>query len=397
MESHHIKLVTLLKKIPSTVDEAREFGDLIKCLYDIGSTYEDDRVSSFLIEANELVKRQKNLFTLIAFKNKWLADYCHQVLINKNTLTLNGFLKKIGRNFNESVMEGAETRKGGKIQRLTIVRTEDRATKKEDAWFVYKIYEQSITAKNRFADNKEVSIPISSLDHALRRVSVINTLDITTSTDIIISSHFSNIERYFPNAWNKKKTKFWPIWKRYIQDRLCNLAVVRRADISAPGTALLAMYSDTPFVPPGVAWCLKLDKEYSKFLTLWFNSIFSILQLLYYRKETRGAFLQLDQYVLEDLMVPDFTLLNTDEKVKLNDLFDATKNIKFPSILQQLTAHHSDRMDIDRLFMKLLGIPVSEIEHSLTRLYDSLAEEITILKQLMQGEPVGDEEIESTP
>lgn len=382
--------VIMLKRLPANLDDSREYADLINSLDD--DNYEDDRIVSYAIPADVVRSKQANLFTLIAFKNKWLGDYCEKVLSQK-TLKITEFLAKIGKDFGDHVKRGVETNKGGKIQKLTIVRDVNRAIKKDDAWVVADVTDSKVQSRNRFTSAK-VRVPMSCLNPALRRVAGIDKMDITGSEDFVITNHFADMEKYFVKAWDKKKPKFWGVWRKYVEERLCNVCIVRRMDISAVGTCVLAIYSDTPYATGGMAWGVKIQKEHSKYLALWFNSTLNILQLLYYRKETRGAFLQMDEYVMEDMLVPDFTLLSAEEKKELNALFERTREVKFPSLLEQLSNHFAVRKDIDMTFMKILGVHEKDLDSKLDKLYDLLAEEILLLKQLMTGDGGQEEEEE---
>ncbi|MEM3673754.1 MAG: hypothetical protein QW468_06010, partial [Candidatus Bathyarchaeia archaeon] len=86
-------------------------------------------------------------------------------------------------------------------------------------------------------------------------------------------------------------------------------------DISAVGSSMMAFYSFIPLAPPGISWSIKVpSSEDAKILALWFNSTVNILQTLINRKETRGAFLQIDEYTLETFNVVNPIKLSNVEK-----------------------------------------------------------------------------------
>jgi hypothetical protein len=123
----------------------------------------------------------------------------------------------------------------------------------------------------------------------------------------------------------------------------------------------------------------------AKLLCLWFNSTINLLQTLLTRKETRGAFLQLDEYALEEALVPDFENIERGTIGKLLDVFDGIKDVRFPSILEQLEQEFSAREKIDKAILMALGFDEHNISLTLPKLYIALAEEIKLLKQLMAG------------
>jgi hypothetical protein len=112
--------------------------------------------------------------------------------------------------------------------------------------------------------------------------------------------------------------------------------------------------------------------------------------LLYNRKETRGAFIQLDEYVLNENLVPTLETLRSN-KEELLRIFNEVRRTDFPSLLQQLETHFDPRMVIDRGILKALG---AKKAHELPKVYDALAEEIQLLKQMMVGASPESEESE---
>ena len=108
------------------------------------------------------------------------------------------------------------------------------------------------------------------------------------------------------------------------------------------------------------------------------------MQTLLNRKETRGAFLQIDKYTLKELQVLDPKILPEYERSLLST-FEKVKDLDFPSILSQLKNKFPARVEIDTAMLKVLGFGDDEIEDILNYLYPALANEIQQLKTLMQG------------
>jgi hypothetical protein len=135
--------------------------------------------------------------------------------------------------------------------------------------------------------------------------------------------------------------------------------------------------------PPGVAWVVRADDEEAKILSLWFNSTINVLQILLNRKETRGAFMQTDKYVLRKFLAPDLKKLSKDERKFLLETFESLKSVEFPSLLYQLKAKYPPRKTIDTAFLRILGYR-EDASSLLDRLYESLVREIEVLKSLMR-------------
>jgi len=387
-------IVVTLKNIPRTSEESLSIANRIQQIasYPHQGFIEDEAMFAFQIPQEELRKKALNLFPLIAFKNKWLSDFWEK-LVQKAGSNLIPFRELLSQS-NVRINEGVESRRGGKVQSLTITQA-DRAIKKSDIWVVRKVQDRTIAVENRLTQER-LSIPRRALKPALRRVSLVSTMDITDNPDYVVVADFQGSREFLKAGAKGMRTSptFWNRWRSYVEDRLSRLAIVRRADVSASGTCLLAFYSSTPFAPPGVAWSVDMNDEQAKLLCLWLNNTLNLLQVLLHRKETRGAFLQLDEYVLEEILVPDFSKIGKDRIIGLLTLFDELKDMRFPSILEQLEREFSPRVKIDKAFLKALGFGEQEITALLPKLYASLAEEIKLLKQIMAG--IAEEEEENT-
>jgi len=344
---------------------------------------EDESMVILRASQSDLKKRAHNLFPLIAFKNGWLVEYWDNI-IDKVGDKLITFQKSLHQS-NANIMRGIETARGGKVQNLTIS-LRDRAIKMNDVWILREVKDRIILTENRFT-RQILSIPIRVLKPALRRVSLTNTIDISNELDYVVTADFPDSKEFLSTNIKKMKMTpiFWNNWRPYVEDRLSQLALVRRADVSASGTCLLAFYSNTPFAPPGVTWSVDIDDKRSKLLCLWFNSTVNLLQTLLNRKETRGAFLQLDEYVLEEAQVLNFDSIDKKIIANLLAVFNNVKNVRYPSILEQLEQGFNPRVEIDKAILSTLGFNKQEILSILPKLYAALAEEIRLLKQLMIG------------
>ena len=211
-----------------------------------------------------------------------------------------------------------------------------------------------------------------------------NVIDISNKLDFVVVDKFKDFKTFFENKANTEE--LLAEWRRYIEDRLCNLAIAWRFDISASGTSVLAYFSSSLFTPTEMMRAVvKLKDKDAKILTLWFNSTLNILQILKERVETRGAFLEIPGFVLDKMLVLAPQKLSTAQKEKLLRLFEQIRNTSFPSVLEQLKTKFPTRIQIDKAVLRVLGFGVDEINRILDYLYPALANEIQQLKTLMQG------------
>jgi type I restriction-modification system DNA methylase subunit len=360
--------ITVLKKLPATPGEAKEMAEAIKRSRE---DWEDWRLAIKIHDYSKLKENTDNWFKYIAISDLSLIDIAEKLLASEKLAT-----------FRAEIVRGIETARGGKVQPLTISRPE-RAIKQSDEWIIEEMQESSVKAENRIT-HLRMEIPLSALRPALRRVSLVNRIDLSGITDYVLVDRFPGLEKFMSGTLAKFKPPegFWNRWKRYVEERMGRLILVRRTDLSAAGTSLLAFYSPQPLAPPGVAWVMKAGNEEAKILSLWFNSTINILQILLNRKETRGAFMQVDEYVLRKFRVPDLKKLSRDELKSLTEVFESVRSVEFPDILYQLKAKYPPRRTLDKVFLRILGYK-GDTDSLLDRLYESLVHEIETLKSLM--------------
>lgn len=133
-------------------------------------------------------------------------------------------------------------------------------------------------------------------------------------------------------------------------------------------------------------WSLKnIDDEEAKILTLWFNSTLNLLQIYLQRIETRGAWMEINKEMINNFVLPNLTLIDINQKRNLLALFEESKKIKFPSIMDQLKNNFSTRIKIDKEILKMLGFEEKQADNLIGDLYPELYQEINRLKELMAG------------
>jgi len=253
-----------------------------------------------------------------------------------------------------------------------------RAIKKVDQWIVKSTDKKLLIIENRFT-KEELRVPLNVLDRGLRRPARTNKMDITETLDYVITAKFEKVERLLKNPAALKE------WRDYVKPRVANLLISRRFDISAPGTTLIAYYSLEPAVGVDM-WNIKgIPEADAKILAVWFNSTLHLLATIVHRTETRGAWMKLHEYTLEESLILDPETLSDNDRMALLDIYNKAKDESFPSLLEQLKTKFPLRVEIDRAVLRVLGFGDDEIDRLLDYLYPALANEIQQLKTLMQG------------
>lgn len=377
--------VAILKNLPKDVVEARQLANELKTLKEsisIEETFESEKLSLRNFSQQKLQENSENLFRLIACEDTRLIDIWINLRTNEKLIKLSSYLDDEANLIRGFEMTLTNT---GPISAYTtfLIRVPSRALKKHDQWVVKSLEKRHITTENRFTKTT-LKVPKSAVIKALRRSSGIEQLDLSENLDFIIIKPFKNCSLLFDGKSNIHK--FLSRWRNYVERRRTNLVFMRRFDLSAPGTILLSYYCSDEFTASKMLWCFRnLPERDAKILALWFNSSLNLLQLFLDRIETRGAFMGYSKYVLLDTLVLDRNKLTENQNEILLGTFEIIKNVKFPSLLDQLKHGHPAKKKIDKAILKILGFDEDKIEKLLDYLYPALYREILLLKELMAG------------
>jgi hypothetical protein len=370
-----------LKSLPRNMEEARSTAEEIR---EVTSEYDSKRIAATIITQEELKETLDNWFVHIAsldpkISKTWVSLRSHAA---KRLLTFSDYLKK--RKLD--IIRGVETKGvfGFPFYEAFVVREPNRALKSYDIWFAAKIEDRRILAKNRFT-NESIEIERKKLRYGIRRASGMNAIDLSDSQDFVITESFQGMEKLLPSKSVQNFKRHCGSWQKYVESRFGKFLVSRRFNLSAIGTHYLAYYSDEPTTGQNM-WSLKgVNDEEARILSLWFNSTLNLLQVYLQRVETEGAWMEINDGMLNDFMLIDIDSLNRNEKKHLLDLFKDIGKAESPSMLEQLKTRFAARREMDTMFLQVMGYSEREARQILEYLYPALAEEIERLKNLMEG------------
>jgi len=370
-----------LKSLPRNLEEAHSMTDEMKR---VTSDYNSERMMVAIVTQEELEDTLDNWFVHVAsfdpkISKTWVTFSAHAI---KKLLPFRNYIKK--RKLD--VIRGVETRGqyGFPFYEAFIVRDQNKALKSHDLWYAEKVEDRTILARNRFT-NEAIEIGKKKLCYGIRRASGLNTIDLSNSQDYVVIEPFEGIERFLPSKSVDNFRSHSQSWKKYVRSRFGEFLISRRFDLSATGTHFLAYYSAEPTTGQNL-WSLKgVDEEEAMILSLWFNSTPNLLQIYLQRMETRGAWMEINDGMINDFLLLDIASLNRNEKKHLLDLFEKIGKTEFPSILEQLKTKFAPRKEIDTMLLQIMGYSDKEADQLLDYLYPALANEIEKLKTLMEG------------
>lgn len=375
--------IITLKDLPVDLAQAREFAYHFKNLRERHvEKVEEKYFSAVLATQAELRKNADNLFRLMATTEPKIVEIWSAIKDKQQLSKLSDFLEdedRLTRGFEMTLREASPV----SAYTTILIRDVARAMKKRDQWIITDTTSQQVTVENRFT-HVTMQIPRNALIYALRRLSGVKTLDISKTLDFMVAETFKGIEVLFEEKQNLANSL--RLWRQYAQTRQTNFVLIRRFDLSAPGTILFAHHSPSPFAASKMMYCFKdVPENDAKLLALWLNCTLNILQLFLDRIETRGAFIGFSKYALLDEKILSPLKLNKEQKDIILELYDEIKLIEFPSLLEQLKTKFPPRVAMDRAILRVLGFDNIEVDQVLDRLYPALANEIEQLRRLMQG------------
>lgn len=363
--------IVILKELPRTHKQAREIAELLKRSK---GNWENNQLVVKYYNYSRLRRNVENWFKYISISDLDLVDIFEELLKTDK-------VKKL--RLISDFIRGYELR-GGLVTGLIVNSSMDRALKSKDIWILLNEEQKHVKFRHKSLTTLKFEVPKKFLRRTIRRPTSIKTIDVTRELDHVIikpwdEKEFSQLQKI---ASIKMTSDLMASIRTDVENRMGNLFVVRRLDLSAPRTYALAFYSSKPAAPVKLLWSLKTSDENAKILSLFFNSSINLLQILLQRSETRGAFIGLSKYILNDFSVIDPSKLSQSEKKYLLNIFNKVAQHEMPSLLDQLKLKHLTRRLIDHAFLKVFDYK-GDINKLLDRLYESLAKEIIILKKMM--------------
>jgi Eco57I restriction-modification methylase len=372
-----------LKGLPTNVEESKALANKIENLYRNSNSMFEDDILFFKIFNQQMIRSQiDNLYRLVSAAED-LSKIWDWIVLNTSA----EMLTSLNKGFNSQVVENIKRFDYKPPFDGTFIHyNELRAKKKKDIWIIKETTDKRITSYNRFVNSLIITIPSKAAEYGFRRTAGVGVLDLTNSLDFIVADDFPDFEKMFSDK-SKSKRMLGNIqkWRGYIIQRLTNVVIARRFDISAPGTRLLAYYSDQQFVGVDMWHLQNLKDDDAKIFCIWFNSTPNLLQIFIDRTETRGAWMKVHEYQIANQLVMNVHRLTVADKKLLLLLFEEIKDKEFPSIMEQLSKVNPLRKEIDKVVLKILGFSDTKIQKLIDQLYPILADEIQKLKTLMEG------------
>lgn len=273
---------------------------------------------------------------------------------------------------------------------LSISASEKRMKKKVDTLVYLDSNEKELRVRNKFSGEIAI-IPRSHVIGQIRRFSNIDHINITEDTEFIISKYYDKLTNLIQTIYSEKDSKIFEQrikqdWAKKVNHGVANFAFVRRINLAAPGTKLLALYSANPRFLSANSWGVRnLYDDDAKIICLWFNSTLFLMELLSKHSPTEGSWGQLDERYIYMMQCIDPTQLTVEERQMLLGLFSEIQNESFPTLIQQLRMRFSLRKKIDSLFLKIIGVNERDQQSLIDNMFNTTRERIENMKESMES------------
>ena len=378
------KLV-FIKQFPGTINEANTLSLEMK---NSKSGYESGKIR--VIELDYAIFRNdlSNWYRTIALDDVSVTDRVFELLKNSDYVYLSALSKDIPRgdlgHFKIIDFQGY------------LINDASRADKKNDIWIIEEENDKFVTVKHKALDFR-FNINKDKLRSGIRKISGVRSYSVEDFHDYVIVEYFDEVEKMASCVLDAKSKGFSELretlrmlkWKKKADRMSAHLLISRRPFLASPGTYFVSFYSENKSFGVNLFSVKGISKDSAKILTLWLNSSFSLVQMLYLGASRDGNWTKLDQYMVNDLKVPAVELLEKEDKVKLLKLFEDGKKTEPRSIYDQFKYGYEFRIKVDELFLRILKKSSNSSEeipaNFISRMHETIFRELDALKNMSQN------------
>ncbi|MHA1401943.1 MAG: HsdM family class I SAM-dependent methyltransferase [Candidatus Heimdallarchaeaceae archaeon] len=356
------------KEIVKQIKETNPQKDYIYC---------DDNLDIRFVSCEKLLEHKGNLMKVIGGFNSEVRNVLDAFM---DRVKLSPSLTIIQE---EELNEGFGLRPAGISSLIMITRPFEKSRMARSTFLLNEETKEKIEVSHKLL-NKIFFVDKSKLRLSFRSITGVKSFDISEKEDYIIIDKYPKVKEFQAISRHKGVIN-WSRVKRDIERiGTSNIAIPNRINLSSPNTHIFSVFSKRPFIPVGKFFLLKLagglDKQ--KAVSLFLNSICMLAQAVFGRSETTGAYFDIKESDYINMFILNFDRLSQNKKHTLVNLFEKLKDVRFPSIVEQLENRFPARISLDKTTLKILGFSDKEISEWLPKVYDALVEELGAMKSI---------------
>ena len=334
-----------------------------------GADFEDDEMILNWRSNDVLKKNRNNLMSLLTFSasptRDLVASLLSELSINKKVTTIDPDILKPAFTY----------RPGGLTQNVFITRANDDS-RTERAFLIFEGDLNGTIAARIKNVNKVLHFNKQTVLPALRTITGVDTMDLEGKFDYVLTEPSSDSEFVLNlSKWKYDKLDWQHLKKNALNER-AHLIIPRRIRINSKNTKLLSFASEQLIVPGPLTWIVNVKVETIPALCLYFNSVLTLLEFLTYKSETTEEFYEMMKRDWSLVHVFNYDALSAKDIRILNATYMKLKQIRFPSIVDQLKEKFWGRVELDTVVLRVLGFENNIIEKILSEIYDKIYSEI---------------------
>ena len=333
--------------------------------------YRCDDFDLIFINTKEFLEYKENLMPLIGMVNpdniKLFEDFSTKIRLQGGIKLTK--LKEI------EIREGFHASPAGMSQ-ISFITSPYIKNRVGRAFLIYESEDEKyINVKIKKTDLK-LKIEKSRVIPALRTLTGIDTFYVD-KIDYFIKKEPKDLQKILMLSKWKNKDKFsWKLITEKLKGKEIHISLARRFRPNSSNTHFFAFYNDNGFVSPHTFKILKTNRTESKFQCLFLNSVITLKNIITLREQTTEGFTDIMETELNLFDAFNINNLTVEDKKKLDESFDYLKNVKFPSILEQLENRFKGRIELDKTILQVIGFDKKEINNWLPKIYDALIKEL---------------------
>lgn len=342
-ESHETNIILLKKPIDSYSVSDIDMDLVRKIETVITKKEENDHFTSIKIKQSELKEKKDNLACFMfgnSQKNMDLINTIYEKICSS---------EKTMQMHVDKIQAGIQFRPEGESKKRVIARkyTLNRIQRAK-----YHFIDDAENGILEYfdKDGKSYNIEESKLAKTFRTLVGIDRLDASELYDYLIP--------------DEKDTK-----------GKANVIFAHKMRLNSDNSFLTSVYFENKITPTNtLSMYFTDDNNVAKMLSMYFSSILYILQFKRFDKATTVGMFEIGEEDMKQIYIPNFEKISKKQFEDLLIYFEKYKQTKFQSIKIQLEKRIPERVELDRLFLKVLNIKFSDKE--LYDLYDVVYSEI---------------------
>lgn len=329
----------------------------------------NDIFDVFTITHKDLKEKQANLMHFLwanSLKSYQVIDDFYKKM-NKNKLI------NFPKNF---VREGFSSSPKGMREITFITNPMNEKSRIERAFMILENKTQTYLNIRLGKTDLKYKVPFSVVTRGIRTLTSVNKIEISDVHDYVICQNFEDFKDILNISKFKDKQSFnWDMIKKKI--KYVNLVLAFRFNIFSKNTHFISFYSEKDLIGADAFKIIpNVTLENAKILSMFFNSIVNICQIMSNQQGTTGEYGAIRENDLLNFQLLNYEKLTEKEKEKLLLVFDSIRNMEFPSIVEQIETRFAGRLSLDMAILEVLGYSKSEINKILPDLYEVVLREL---------------------